>query len=129
MAQSIKLGSNTFLDESGIEIDSSNANRQTLAGYRGTTRGFITKSASANTSMSFTLGSYAHYLIVLNGSGNETKNILIVATNSSYAVSYIPVLSTPNIAITTGTGTITLTNNSAYSLAAYCFTFNGEKAT
>ena len=86
MAQSIKLGSNTFLDESGIEIDSSDTNRQTLSDYRGGTRGFTFKTASAGSSMYFNLGAYAHYLIVLHGTGNNTKNILIVSTNSSSGV-------------------------------------------
>lgn len=118
MAKSIKLGSDTYLDASGIEMNaSSSVLRRQLSDWGGGMFGFIRKEIFNGNSATFTFDNSARAVIFCDGVASSGKQIYIVAASSSGSMSYKAMTTeSTNLTVATGTNTFTITNNTSAGL-------------
>ena len=131
MAQSIKLGNDTYLDASGVEVNASITDRRTLSDYIGGTTGFVYKSSPNGTSLPFNLPSSSrHMIILISGSAERHNNVILVYVTGGGVILYRPLATqSTETAVSVTTNKITFANTSGGGLYGYCFTFVGGPAT
>lgn len=121
MAKSIKLGADTYLDASGVEVNSTSSSlRTTLQDWTGSMQGIRSTLVAVNSSVTFTLASGARVIFIANGTDN-TKNIYLVSCNSSGGVAYSAFGVSSKLTVSTGTNTITFSNTSGGSAQIVAF--------
>lgn len=123
MAKSIKLGADTYLDASGVEVNSTSTSlRTTLQEWTGSMQGIRTSLIAATSgSVTFTLESGSRVIIVINGTDNGTKNIFLVSCNIYGTIAYKALGTSSQITVSTGKNTITFSNTSGASAQAIAF--------
>lgn len=121
MAQSIKLGSDTYLDASGVWVNGAGKNLESVLGGAQ----FNTKNIPANSSVTLNCPSSGKALLyTVGGSAGATGEWLInTASNGTSAV--FDVRSASGISFTTGTNTITITNSTTGTPRAMIFGVGG----
>ena len=115
MAKSIKLGNDTYLDASGVEMNaSSSSTRRTLFDWSGGMFGFIRKEISNGESTTYTISNGARVIVFCDGVAATGKQIYIVAASSSGTVSYKAMATeSTNLTVTTNANEFTITNNTS----------------
>lgn len=126
MAQSIKLGNDTYLDASGVEMNASSSPlRRQLSDWGGGMFGFIRKEIPDGNSATFTFQNSAKAVIFCDGVASTGKQIYIVAATSAGTMSYKAIATeSTNLTVATDTNTFTITNGTGavvYTLAVVFF--------
>ena len=118
MAKSIKLGSDTYLDASGVTTDSSGTLLSDCIGVWKTLR---KTAATDGGNCTFTLGTNTRGVIIVNGYGTNVKALYLVAHSSGASTSIGDVFTSTYLTHTvdSSTGAITITNSNT-SNSAYC---------
>lgn len=103
MAQSIKLGSDTYLDQSGVNLGSRHIDLGTALAWTSLWSGSITAGSTANLSRS----AHLWLLLLANSAGDSSTASMALCPAGSFGTRYIPVTYSNNPATmritTTGT--------------------------
>ena len=111
MAQSIKLGSNTYLDSSGVTVDSSGTTlKDFLSGINGFKK--FTLNSNSSKALTFKASSYSRCLLILDGYSLGTKGLYIATCTNSGTLSVVAISAGSNLTYTTSSYTLTFSNSS-----------------
>lgn len=130
MAQSIKFGSDTYLDASDVMMNSSNSTyRMPLSEWGDGLRGTQGLSIANGGTLNLTLANDTRAFLVTNGAAQSGKRIIIISVTGSGAVSYNCIPDVPSqLTITTGTNSLSIANNTSAAMQITAFIRQGSIA-